>query len=176
MFHRHPDAVLIAVSWERSIDIEHQEWVDKKSESRPLPFDDVELRNERQEKEVYYESVTEWETDSDGNSTPATRQERRTRMVWKWEQREWCKYRTVEATGDSRDDVDWPSCDLEDGDREGEQHEKYVAVFESVRKPGKQGKSHKGELDAATWQSLEMGAVYQVDLGLLGGVKGVTRG
>jgi hypothetical protein len=170
LFHRHPDAELVSVSWERSVDIEHQEWVEHKSEARPMPFDDVELRNERQEKEVYYESVTEWETDSDGNSSPRTAQERRTRMVWKWEQLEWCTHRTVEATGDSQADVDWPPCDLEDGEREGEQHEKYAAVFQSTRGSGKH-KTHKTELAEETWLALEIGTLYHLELGLFGGIK-----
>jgi hypothetical protein len=177
LFHRHPDAVLISVSWKRSIDMEQQEWGEKKSEARQLPFDDVELRNERQEKETYWETVYEWETvtDSDGSHTErVARKERRTRMVWKWEQLDWCPGRTVEASGDSQDDVEWPSYTLADRERAGEQHEEYAAVFETSRGSGKHGKTHEGSLDEATWRSLEIGALYHIELGLLGGVKSVA--
>jgi hypothetical protein len=179
LFHRHPDAVLLSVSWKRSIDMEQQEWVEHKSEARPIPFDDVKLRNERQEKEVYYETVYEYETvtDSDGSHTERlAHKERRTRMVWKWEQLDWCPGRTVEASGDSQDHVRWPDCALAKGEREGERHEEYEAVFEVSRGSGEAGKTHKWTLDdEETWGALEVGAGYHIDLGLFGGVKSAAK-
>jgi hypothetical protein len=178
LFRRHAAAVLVAVSWQRSIDIEHQDWVERRSQARPLA-DDVEqdVRNERQEKEVYYETVTEYETttDSDGNTTtvPMKHKERRTRMVWVYDHLEWCPSRTVEASGDSHADVDWPQYTLEDRERPGEQHETYTAVFETARE-GKNAKTREAELDEETWRSLAMGASYHLDLGVFGGIKGVT--
>jgi hypothetical protein len=165
LFHRHADGVLTSVSWERSIDMEHQEWVGKKTEAQPNLEGNDEIRNARQEKEGYWVSVG-----SEGEM------EHRTRWVWKYEQLEWRPGRTVKASGTSQASVDWPSYELEARERAGERHETYVAVFEVPHGgpgSGKQGKTREGKLDEATWRSLTMGARYHLELGVLGGVKAV---
>jgi hypothetical protein len=93
-----------------------------------------------QENEGYWETVTDWETKTtvvDGQTQtsqePVSRQEYRTRTVWKWEQLEWRPGRTVTESGTSQAEVRWPSYTLGERERAGEQHEKYVATFEVPR-------------------------------------------
>ena len=104
-------------------------------------------------------------------------EEFQTRTVWKYEELDWRPGRTVTASGASHADVQWPPYTLEERERTGEQHEKYVAVFEVPHGgsgSGEPGKTRKAKLDEATWRSLQVGAAYHLEIGVLGGVKAVV--
>jgi hypothetical protein len=164
LFRKHADGVLTSVSWERSIDMEHQEWVSRKTEAQPDLEGNDEIRNARQEKEDHWVMAGDEEM------------ERRTRWVWKYEQLEWHSGRTVKASGTSQADVHWPSYELEERERAGERHETYVGVFEVPRGgpgSGKPDRTREGKFDEATWRSLRIGARYHLEVGVLGGVKAV---
>lgn len=165
LFHRHAEAVLTSVSWERSIDVEQEEWEQRKSHVQPRPGDGI--RNVRHVQETHW---------ADRPGVPAggiPQQVLETRTVWRYEERDSWPSRTVRASGTSQADVHWPSYTLMDDECVEARHAVYVAVFEEPQGEGP-GKTRKAELDEATWRTLEVGASYHLELGPLGGVKAVT--
>jgi hypothetical protein len=91
LFRRHIDAEATALAWTRTVDIEQQQWVSKRSGWQPSG----ETRNVQRHQETYWETVTDWQPgppDADGTPGPqqsTTRQELRTRTFYIYEALEW---------------------------------------------------------------------------------------
>ena len=173
LFRRHIDAEATAFAWTRTVDMEQQEWVDKRSRWQPSG----ETRNVQRHQETYWETVTDWHPgapNADGTpgpQQPVTRQELRTRTFYSYEELEWRKGRTLTAAGADRNEVHWPEYTLAPGERVRGKAETYSGTFTAS---AKQAKQYAVTLDEAQWRALALGTTYRLSLGLLGGVHEVT--
>ena len=179
LFRRHIDAEATAFAWTRTVDMEQQEWVDKRSAWQPTE----ETRNVERHQESYWETVTDWHPgppNADGTpgpQQPMTRQELRTRTFYTYEELEWRKGRTLTASGADRNEVHWPEYTLAPAERVRGKAETYSGTFTASAKKAKQAKQAKqyvATLDEAQWRTLALGTTYRLSLGLLGGVHEVT--
>ncbi len=170
LFRRHTDAKATALAWTRTVDMEQQQWVSKRSGWQPSG----ETRNVQRHQETYWVTVTDWlpgPTNADGTpgpQQPLTRQEPRTRTFYTYEALEWCEGRTLTASGAGQDDVQWPEYTLAPGERVRRKAENYSVTFTA---PAKQ---YETTLDETQWRALTLGTTYRLRLGLLGGVREVT--
>jgi len=170
LFRRHIDAEATALAWTRTVDMEQQQWVSKRSGWQPSG----ETRNVQRHRENYWETVTDWQPGppgADGMPGPQqsiTRQELRTRTFYTYEALEWCEGRSLTASGADRNDVRWPDYELAPGERIGRKAETYSVTFTG---PAKQ---YETTLDETQWRALSLGTTYRLSLGLLGGVRQVT--
>lgn len=170
LLRRHVDAEATALAWTRTVGIEQQEWVSKRSEWKP----GGDTRNVERHQESHWETVTEWEPGQagadgmPGPQQPVTRQELRTRTFYLYETLEWRESRTLTASGADQDDVSWPDYELDPGERVRRQVETYSVTFTG---PGKQ---YETTLDESQWRGLALGTTYRLGLGLLGRVREVT--
>jgi hypothetical protein len=171
LFRRHIEAEAAALAWTRTVDLEQQEWVSKRSDwGRP----GGETRNVQRHEESRWETVTDWEPGppgADGMPGPqqaVTRQELKEYTFYTYEALEWRQSRTLTASGADRSDVRWPEYVLAPGERVGRQAETYSVTFTG---PSKQ---YQTTLDEAQWRALSLGTTYRLSLGLLGAVRDVT--
>src|SRR5258708_23629476 len=101
LFRRHIDAEAAGFGWTRTVSMEQQQWVGRRSAYEP----GGETRNVQRRRENYWETVTDWQpgpTNADGTpgaQQPRTRQELRTRTFYTYEALEWCEGRTLTASG-----------------------------------------------------------------------------
>jgi hypothetical protein len=171
LFRRHVEAEATALAWTRTVDIEQQEWVSKRSQWKPGD----QARNVQRHQENHWETVSEWKSGppgADGMPGPqqrVTRQELRKRTFYTYEALEWRESRTVTASGADRDDVRWPEYALAPGERIRSKAETYSATFTG---PAKQ---HETTLDETQWRALALGTTYRLSLGLLGAVREVAQ-
>ena len=178
LFRRHIEAEATAFAWTRTVDMEQQEWVSKRSGWQPNESE--ELRNVQRHQESYWETVTDWHPgppNADGTpgpQQPVTRQELRTRTFYTYEELEWHKGRTLTASGADRSDVHWPEYTLAPAERVRGKAETYSGTFTASPKQDKQDKQYAATLDEAQWRALALGTTYRLKLGLLGGVREVT--
>jgi hypothetical protein len=170
LLRRHVDAEATALAWTRTVDLEQQEWVSKRSEWQP----GGETRNVERHQENYWETVTEWEPGppgADGMPGPqqsVTRQELRTRTIFTFEALEWRESRTLIASGADRNDVRWPEYALAPVERLRRQTETYSVTFSGS------AKKYEATLDETQWRALVLGTTYRLSLSLLGRVRDVT--
>jgi hypothetical protein len=170
LFRRHVDAEATALAWTRTVDLEQQEWVSKRSGWQP----GEETRNVQRHHESHWETVTDWQPGPPGADgmpgpqQPVTRQELREHTYWTYEALEWRESRTLTASGADRSDVRWPEYTLAPGERILRKTETYSVTFTG------QAKQHETTLDEAQWRALTLGTTYRLSLGLLGGVHEVT--
>jgi hypothetical protein len=170
LFRRLIDAEATALAWTRTVDIEQQQRVSKRSGWQP----GGETRNVQRHLENCWETVTDWQPgppDADGTPGPRqsiTRQELRTRTFCTYEALEWCQSRALSASGADRNDVRWPEYALTPGERAGGRAETYSVTFTG---PARQ---YETTLDETQWRALTLGTTYRLSLGLLGGVREVT--
>ena len=179
LFRRHIDAEATALAWIRTVNIEQQQWVSKRSERQP----NEEIRNVERHQEIYWETVTDWlpgPPNADGTpgpQQPMTRQEMQTRTFYTFEELEWREGRTLTASGADVTDVHWPEYTLAPGERLRGKAETYSGTFTAPAKEAKEAKEPKqyaATLDEAQWRTLALGTTYRLRLGLLGGVHEVT--
>lgn len=170
LFRRHVDAEATALAWTRTVGIEQQEWVSKRSQWQP----GGETRNVQRHEENHWETVTDWQPGPPGDDgmpgpqQPVTRQELRTRTFYTYEALEWRESRTLTASGADRSNVRWPEYELAPGERLRGKAETYSVTFTG---PAKQYETTLGETQ---WRALTVGTTYRLGLGLLGGVREVT--
>ena len=170
LFRRHIDAEAMAFAWTRTVEMEQQQWVAKRSGRQPSG----ETRNVQRHQETYWETVTDWlpgPTNADGTpgpQQPTTRQELRTRTVYTYEALEWREGRTLTASGADREAVHWPEYTLAPEERVRRKAETYSVTFTA---PARQ---YETTLDETQWRTLTLGTTYRLSLGLLGGVREVT--
>jgi hypothetical protein len=170
LFRRHIEAEATALAWTRTVDMEQQQWVGKRSGWQPSG----ETRNVERHQENYWETVTDWQPgapNADGTpgpQQPMTRQEMRTRTFYTYEALEWRQGRTFTASGADRSEVRWPEYTIAPGERVRGKAETYSGTFTAS------AKQYDTTLDEAQWRTLALGATYRLSLGFLGGVREVT--
>jgi hypothetical protein len=170
LLRRHIDAEATALAWTRTVDIEQQQWVSKRSGWKPSG----ETRNVQRHQESYWETVTDWQQGTPGadgvpgSQQPVTRQELRTRTFYTYEALEWRQSRTLTTSGGDQNEVQWPEYALAPGERIRGKAETYSVTFTG---PAKQ---YETTLDETQWRTLTLGTSYKLSLGLLGGVHEVA--
>jgi hypothetical protein len=172
LFGRRPvTATVTTMAWSRTVDLEIQQWVAKRSSW--VPSDDV--RNVQKHSEQYWATVTDTQpgvpdgTGIPGPTTSSTRSELRLRVYYTYEALEWRRGRTLTASGTVPDDVRWPDDPLVTNERVRSRSETYAATFAA------DDKKYEASLPEPQWRTLEVGAACHLTLGLLGGVKSATR-
>jgi hypothetical protein len=158
---RHVDAVVVSLSWKRTVVIEQGRWLSRNTAWKPPHGATV--RNLR--------TVHRTEPDIVGGShgsrarMPANRayEVMADHTHFLYEEFEWHKYRTFSAKGDTPADVHWPEHTLEPDQRISERRETYHANF-AVNADGDE---YITELDEATWRTLKVGKRYRLKVGLL---------
>jgi hypothetical protein len=161
---RHVDAVVVALSWKRTVILEQGRWLSRNTEWKPPRGATV--RNLR--------TVRRMETDlvAEQNIRRSSRRgmpKSKTGVIsehtrFEYEEFEWRKYRTFSARGDSPDDLHWPEYTLEPDQRISERRETYHARFSA--KADRDPAEYQTDLDEATWRTLKVGKRYRLKLGL----------
>ena len=153
LFRRHIDAEATAFAWTRTVVMEQQQWVGRRSGHQP----EGETRNVQRRQETYWETVTDWQPGSPnadgtpGPQQPLTRQEPRTRTFYTYEALEWRESRTLTASGADQSEVRWPEYTLAPGERVRGKAETYSVTFTG---PARQ---YETTLDEAQWRTLAPG-------------------
>src|SRR6266567_1361199 len=163
LFRRRADAVVVELTWRRAVELDDIEWVTVRSQSRPPDT----ARNVRVHSEQRFENV---QVGINPNGSPETVMQPRSRTVYEFELERWRRGRVIAEEGTGQPGVRWPEYKLGPNERVHKKSESYTAVFTF----GDSGKEHKAKLDEATWQSLEKGSRYHLELGILGHVHSVV--
>jgi hypothetical protein len=166
---RHVDAVVVTLSWKRTIVVERGNWVSRSTAWKPHGDN---VRNLRAVKKAEPEIVG-----GSSNGMRPTRarlpQNRAYEVMaehthFEYEEFEWRKYRTFSAKGETTADVHWPECALEDDQRISERRESYHATFSANSDSGSgDGDEYATELDESTWRTLKVGKRYRLTVGFL---------
>jgi hypothetical protein len=87
----------------------------------------------------------------------------------------WREGRVVASGGDSQSDVHWVEFSLWPNERVGKQTESYTAIFKATDDSvAEADKVIEAKLHEKTWQTLRIGATYQLEFGILGHVHHVV--
>ena len=125
---RHVDAVVVALSWKRTVVIEQGHWASRSTAWKPQGDN---VRNLRTVQRMEPDIVGGGSRRGDGASMPKSRsyEVMSEHTHFEYEEFEWHKYRTFTARGDTPADVHWPECTLEPDQRISERRETYRAKF-----------------------------------------------
>jgi hypothetical protein len=162
LLRRNIDAKAIAFAWTRIIEIAQLQWVPKTSMAMPRG----EIRNLQYRELSIPQMVTELSPPD--YKRPTTRWVQKSYTQYTYEVLEWCKGRTVTASGADQDDVHWPDCTLASGEEPWGKDENYSVTFAT---PTKQ---YETTLDEAQWRTLTLGTTYRLSISRLGRVREVT--
>jgi hypothetical protein len=159
---RHVDAVVVALSWKRTVVLEQGRWLSRNTATKPSHGANV--RNLRPVHRVEADLVAEQNI---RRSTRPGMPKSRSGVLsehtrFEYEEFEWRKYRTFSAKGDTPDDLHWPECTLEPDQRISERRETYHAKFSA----NAGADEYLAELDETTWRTLKVGRRYRLKLGL----------
>lgn len=174
MFSRNVDATVIALHWERTVEIERGHWRFRRTTWKPWGDN---VRN------VRATHVEESETVFDNTRPQAVRggmspDRKHTVMAkhtyFEYEEFECLGHRSLRAEGDSPADVRWPESTFgPDRQRVIERQETYRATFTARTDSGKHG--YAAELDETTWRTLKVGLKCRLKVSAFSGeVKRVT--
>jgi hypothetical protein len=159
---RHVDAVVVALSWKRTVVIEQGRWVSRSTSWKPHGDN---VRNLRTVQRMEPDIVGGSSMRRAGASMPRSRsyEVMAEHTHFEYEEFEWHKYRSFSAKGDTPADVRWPEYTLEPDQRISEQRETYHAKFSA----NAAADEYLTELDQATWRTLKMGKRYRLRVGVL---------
>jgi hypothetical protein len=162
VFSRYVVATVVALSWKRTVVVEHGRWESRRTAWKPHGDN---VRNLRTVQTVEPDIVGGGRMSRAGASMPrSTAHEVMAKHTsFEYEEFGWHKYRSFSAKGDGPADVRWPEHALEDGQRVSERREAYHATF-SVG-----ADEYLTELDEATWRKLRVGGRYRLKVGTLSG-------
>ena len=94
--------------------------------------------------------------------------EPRVHVYYTFEQLEWHKGRSFQASGSDTGDVHWPKYTAESRERVRETQETYSATFTAG------DKHYEVKLPKSEWHALRTDGAYRLTRGLFGGVKKVV--
>jgi hypothetical protein len=153
VFSRRVDAVVVALSWKRTVVIEQERWESRNTDWKPYGDN---VRNLRTVQDAVAAEVFLWNHGGAADPGPSKSHVVTTKHThFEYEELGWHKYRSFSARGDSPADVRWPEYTLEPDQRISERRETYHAKF-SADADGS-GDEYLAELDEATWRTLEVG-------------------
>jgi hypothetical protein len=172
VFSRHVDAVVVALSWKRTVVIEQGRWESRSTSWKPHGDN---VRNLRTVQHMEPDIVGGRSRGQDVARLPKNRsyEVMSEHTHFEYEEFDWHKYRSYSARGDSPADVHWPEHTLEPEQRISERRETYHAKFSADADGG--ADEYMTELDEATWRTLEVGLRCRPKVGALSDeVKQVT--
>jgi hypothetical protein len=172
VFSRQVDAVVVGLSWRRTLVVEQGRWRSRRTAWKPPHGATV--RNLRAVQKLEADIEIEAGMRRAGASMPPSKSHEvlAEHTVFEYEEFEWRKLRSFSAKGDGPADVHWPEHPLEADQRITERRETYHATF-AVN--GSDGDEYLTELDEATWRRLRIGRRCRLKIGTLGDeVKQVT--
>jgi hypothetical protein len=160
VFSRHVDAVVVSLSWHRTMVIEQGHWEHRRTATKPHGDN---VRNLRTVHDVEPDIVGGADNRRAGASIPqANSYEVMTKHTsFEYEQFESHRHR-FSAKGDSPADVRWPEYTPEPDQRICERLETYSVTF---RVDADGDGEFTTELDEATWRTLKVGRRYRLKVG-----------
>jgi hypothetical protein len=167
VFSRRVDAIVVALTWKRSVVVEQGHWSSRRTPWKPHGDN---IRNLRAAEAVEPAIVVEANLTIRGSSVlqPKSNEVMTKNTYYEYEEFEWRKLRSFSARGDSPQDVHWPEFALEPEQRISERRETYHAMF-SVGDPGSDGGAeYTAELDEATWRTLRVGRLCRLTVSAFG--------
>jgi len=153
LFSRRIDAVVVALSWKRTVVIEQGRWESRRTAWKPRGGT---VRNIRTVQDIEPDIVFDADFSLGDGEVPGSKSRAvmAKHTYFEYEELRWYRYRSFSAKGDSPADVRWPEYALEPDQRISERREAYRAKFSA----GAGGEDeHVTELDEATWRTLEVG-------------------
>ena len=162
MFARHVVATVVALSWKRTVVIEHGRWQSRHTTWKPYGDN---IRNLRTVRSVEPEIAFNERVRGAAPLLPSTSSHEvmAKHTSFEYEEFVWSGHRTFSASGDGTADVRWPEHALEDGQRVSERREVYRATFSAGED------EYLTELDWATWRRLRAGMRYRLKISTLSG-------
>ena len=173
---RHVDAVVVELSWKRTVVIEQGRWHFRSTSWKPHADN---VRNLRAIHRAEPDIVGGSSMRRSGASMPrgSAHEVMAEHTYFEYEEFEWHKYRTFSAKGDTPGDVHWPEYTLEPEQRVSERRETYHAKFAVNTKSNTKSNTRTDansdadeyltELDEATWRPLKLGKRYRLTVGVL---------
>ncbi len=160
MFTRNVDAAVVALSWKRTVVVEHGRWEHRRTSWKPHGDN---VRNLRAIHDVEPDIVLDATMRRAGAGMPAskTHEVMANHTYFEYEEFEWRRYRSFSASGDSPADVHWPEHALEPDQRISERRETYRAKFSVAADES----DLVTELDEPTWRTLKLGRRYRLKVG-----------
>ncbi|HLZ58686.1 MAG TPA: hypothetical protein VKR06_17240 [Ktedonosporobacter sp.] len=157
LIRRKAVASIAGFSWFRKVLLEHYIWVQESSYSG-FPEGS---RNQHREVEHYQSSEvirydTRTTTDASGRTTTTTQPiyglVSHSRTKYSYEIQEWVESRELQAQGEERATLHWPTYQLDRRTHERMQktQEKYLVFFQTIK-----GKTYKRALSEADWAALD---------------------
>jgi hypothetical protein len=161
VFSRQVDAVVVALSWSRTVVIEQGRWHSRRTAWKPHGDN---LRNLRAVQVTEPDLVWGGDSRRAGASMPKSksREVMAEHTYFEYEEFEWHRFRSFSARGDSTADVRWPEHDLGPDHRISERRETYHAKFSAGTDDDDE---YVTELDEATWRTLKVGLKCRLSVG-----------
>jgi hypothetical protein len=165
MFSRHIEAVVVALSWKRTVVIEQGRWESRRTAWKPYGGT---VRNLRTAQDTALDIVFNNNSTGEGAYGAESRPVVAKHTYYEYEEFEWHRYRSFSAKGDGPAGVRLPECAPGPDQRIGERRESYRAKFSADAE-------YVTELDEATWRTLEVGLRCRLTVSAFSGdVKQVT--
>jgi hypothetical protein len=165
MFSGRVDAVVVALSWSRTVVVEQGRWESRRTAWKPPHGKNVRNLKTVQKVEADLDFRVHDHAQKMGTQQRSTTRESMEKHTYfEYEEFSWHKHRSFSARGDTPDDVRWPDYDLGPDQRVSEQREAYRAKFSAGA-----ADDYTVELDQATWQALKVGMRGRLKLGALSG-------
>jgi len=162
LFSRRIDAVVVALSWMRTVVIEQGHWESRRTAWKPRG---VTVRNIRTVQCIEPDIVFDADVSRSDGEVPGSKSRAvmAKHVYFEYEELRWHRYRSFSAKGDSPADVRWPEYALGPDQRISERREAYRAKFSAGADGGED--EHVTELDEATWRTLEVGIRCRLTVG-----------
>jgi hypothetical protein len=161
VFTRHVDAVVVALSWKRTVVIEQGRWEHRRTAWKPHGDN---IRNLRTTHDAEPDIVLDATMRRAGASMPKskTHEVMADHTYFEYEEFEWRRYRSFSATGENPAEVRWPDHALEPDQRIGERRAAYRVKFSVADGDDAELTT---ELDERTWRTLKVGRRYRLKVG-----------
>jgi hypothetical protein len=166
VFSRHVDAVVVALSWKRTVVVEQGRWVSRRTAWKPYGGN---VRNIRAVKSTEADVVFNMTSGGSPGDIPRSQASAVTakHTYFEYEELEWHRRRSFSAEGDGPAGVRWPEPALEPDQRVSERRESYRAKLSAGADDG--GDEYVTELDEATWRTLRVGLACRLTVGAFTG-------
>jgi hypothetical protein len=169
VFSGRVDAVVVALSWRRTVVVEQGRWESRRTAWKPHGKDVRNLKTVHKVEADLVFNVHDHSPNRGMGVQPRTRSREvmEKHTYFEYEEFSWHRYRSFSARGEDTADVRWPEYDLGPDQRISERREAYRAKFSAGA--ADDGDGYTAELDQATWQALKAGMRCRLRLGALSG-------
>jgi hypothetical protein len=167
VFSRRVDAMVVALTWKRSVVVEQGHWSSRRTAWKPHGDN---VRNLRTVETVEPAIVVDANLTIRGSSVlqPKSDEVMTKNTYYEYEELQWRKLRSFSARGDSAQDVHWPEFALEPEQRVSERREAYHAKFSAGDPASCDVAEYMAELDEAKWRTLRVGRLCRLTVSAFG--------